>query len=328
MAYNDTFALQAWSVDGKKSMDVSGLVQSLSWSGSWTDCARQLSLSVLPEALAELGGAVHMSQGGTLRFAGRLMARQRDSLGQTLDVTALDNGIYLKRNSTYRAVRKQTPEEVTQDLCREFGIPVGTLAQTGVKLSRNFLGSNLYQVIQTMYTLAAEQTGEKYQVRFAGNELEVVEKALGPQSLRLIPGSNLLSCQSKDSIQNMVNSVGVYSDDSKRVATYQSEEGYVALYGLMEQAIKASAYDSPEKAAKDILEENGISTTITADCLGNTKLITGNTVVVHEPVTGTDGLFWIQSDQHTKKNGIYRTKVTLDFRNLMDKQQAGSVPTQ
>lgn len=327
MAYNDMFSLRAWSLDGKKSMDISALAQSISWSGSWTDCARQLTASVLPEALAELGGAIHMSLDGSLRFAGRITDRGRDSLGHTVDLTALDNGFYLKRNSIFRAVRKQTPEAVTRELCREFEIPMGPLAETSVKISRNFLGSNLYQVIQTMYTLASEQTGKKYQVRFVGRDLEVVEKKLNGQSLRLVPGSNLLSCQSRDSIQRMVNSVGVYSDANKRIDTYRSEQGYVGLYGLMEQAIKASAYESPEKAARELMTENGISTTITADCIGNGKLITGNAVVVHEPVTGTDGLFWIQSDQHTKKNGIYRTKVTLDFRNLMDKQQAGSVPT-
>ena len=327
MAYNDTFSLQAWSLDGKTSMDISGFAQSISWSGSWTDCARQLTAPVLPQALVELGGTIHMRLNGSLRFSGRITDRGRDSLGHTVDLTALDNGFYLKRNSIFRAVRKQAPEAVTRDLCREFEIPVGSLAETDVKVSRNFLGSNLYQVIQTMYTLASEQTGKKYQVRFAGQELEVVEKKLNDQSLRLVPGANLLSFQSKDSIQRMVNSVGVYSDANKRIDTYRREHDYVGLYGLMEQAIKASAYETPEKAARELMEENGISTTVTADCIGNGKLITGNAVVVHEPVTGTDGLFWILSDQHTKKNGIYRTKVTLDFRNLMDKQQAGSVPT-
>lgn len=51
-------------------------------------------------------------------------------------------------------------------------------------------------------------------------------------------------------------------------------------------------------------------------------------MVVHEPVTGTDGLFWILSDSHTTVSGVYQTTVTLDFRNLMDKQEAGSVPTE
>ena len=96
----------------------------------------------------------------------------------------------------------------------------------------------------------------------------------------------------------------------------------------MQQAIRASDKEDPAQSARQILEENGIKTTITAKCLGSTKLITGNAVVVHEPVTGTDGLFWILSDSHTTVNGIYQTTVTLDFRNLMDKQEAGSVPTE
>lgn len=326
MSYKDTFTLRTWNVDGTKTMDATALVQSLNWSGSWQDCARQLSVSVLPQALAELGGAIHLYLSGELRFSGRITDRQRDSLSQTISLTALDNGHYLKKNSTYRSVRNQTPEAVAREVCGAYDIPVGSLAATGVSLSRNFLGASLYQVIQTMYTLAGEQNEKKYQTRFRGNNLEVVEKALGEESLRLVPGSNLLSCQSQDSIQNMVNSVAVYSDDDQKVATYQSQEDFVALYGLMEQAIKASSSDSPEKTAQELLENNGISTVITADCLGNGKLITGNTVVVHEPVTGTDGLFWIQSDQHSWNNGIYRTKVSLDFRNLMDEQEAGSVP--
>lgn len=94
----------------------------------------------------------------------------------------------------------------------------------------------------------------------------------------------------------------------------------------MQKAIRASEKEDPEAAAKDILEQNGISTTITAQCLGNVKLITGNAVAVHEPVTGVDGLFWITADSHTVRRGIYQTKVTLDFRNLMDGQAAGSLP--
>ena len=50
-------------------------------------------------------------------------------------------------------------------------------------------------------------------------------------------------------------------------------------------------------------------------------------MVVHEPITGTDGLFWVQSDDHSWSKGLYQTTVTLEFRNLMDRQTAGSVPT-
>lgn len=326
MAYNDLLKIRTWSLDGKKTEHITPFVQSKTWSGSYRDCARQLSFSVTPEALCELGGRVRLYHEADILFSGHVVSRQRDSLGQTIDCEALDNGLYLKRNSTYLAVRKQTPEAVTRELASEFGIPVGVLAATGVSLSRNFLGVNLYQIIETLYALASEQNGKKYQVRFASNKLQVVEKAIGAESLRLVPGSNLLSCTSKDSIEDMVTRVGVYDDNNKLTAHFDSPEGYVALYGLMQKAIKASDKEKPEATAKEILEENGIATTITAECIGSPKLITGNAVVVEEPVTGTYGQFWITSDSHNFSGGVYHTKVSLDFRNLMDKQEAGSVP--
>lgn len=327
MAHDDLLKIRTWSLDGAKTEHVTEKVRAKTWSGSYKDCARQLTFSVLPEALAELGGQARLYKDAEILFSGHIISRSRDSLGKTIDCSALDNGLYLKRNSTFLAVRKQTPEAVTAQLCGEFGVPCGDLATTGVPLSRNFLGVSLYQIIQTLYTLAAEQTGKQYQIRFRSNHLTVVEKAVGPESIRLAPGSNLLSCRSAESIERMVNSVAVYDDDKfKKIAQYDSPENYAALYGLMQRAIRASEKESPEAAARDILEQNGISTTITAQCLGNVKLITGNAVAVHEPVTGVDGLFWITADSHTVRRGVYRTKVTLDFRNLMDEQTAGSLP--
>lgn len=326
MAYRDYLKVRTWSLDGSRTEHITQALRTKAWSGSYQDCARQLSFSALPEALAELGGMARLYLGPDILFSGHIVSRSRDSLEHEIACTALDNGLYLKRNSTYIAVRKQTPEAVTAQLCGEFGIPCGDLAATGVSLSRNFLGVSLYQIIQTMYTLAAEQTGKRYQVRFFSNHLQVVEKAIGPESIRLVPGSNLLWCRTAQSIARMTNRVTLYDDECRRAAAYDSPENYVALYGLMQQALRASDRENPEAAARDILEQNGIATTITAQCLGNVKLITGNAVAVHEPVTGTDGLFWITADTHTVSKGVYQTKVNLDFRNLMDSQSAGSLP--
>lgn len=327
MAYDDLLKIRAWSLDGGRTANITDACQAKTWGGSYTDCARKLAYTVTADALSETGGRVRLYHEADILFSGSVFQRRRNSAEQVFSCTAYDRGVYLKRNSTYMAVRRQTPEAVTAQLCREFGIQAGALAATGVPLSRNFLGTSLYQIIQTLYTLAAEQTGKKYQVRFRGDALEVVEKALGPESIRLVPGSNLLSCDSGESIEDLVTSVAVYDDQYKRVAEYDSPEGFRSLYGLMQQAIKAGDKADPAAAAKQLLEDNGIKTTLTAKCLGSPKLITGNAVVVHEPVTGADGVFWVLSDSHTFSRGIYQTTVTLDFRNLMDKQSAGSVPT-
>jgi hypothetical protein len=327
VAYNDKLKVRTWSLDGTRTENITEQLQSETWSGSYQDCCRQLSFEPLNAALCELGGAVRLYFGADVLFSGRIFERTRDSLSHTIPLVAYDRGIYLKRNEAYLAVKKQTPEAITRQICTEYGVSVGNLAETGIRLTRNFLGVSLYQIIQTLYTLASEQTGKKYQIRFSGDKLNVIVKEKNADTIRLIPGSNLLSCSSRESLTDMINSVAVYNDACKRTAAYNSSEGYAALYGLMQSAIKASACDDPAKTAKQMLEDNGISTTITAQCIGSTKLITGNTAVVHEPQTGTDGLFWILSDSHSLSRGVYQTKVTLDFRNLMDKQEAGSVPT-
>lgn len=322
--------LRATSPEGDTA-NITELCRSITWSGDWRNAARTLSYAPvicqddthLPRAPTGLGGSVRFWRGGDLLMDAYALERTRDSLGKTIDVTAYDKGLYLTRNSTFLRVEGQTAEAVTAMVCGQFGIPVGALAATGVPITRNFMGAPLYKIIMTMYTLAADQTGKKYRIRFRGASLEVVEMAQSPESVILAPGSNLLSCVTKESASSMINSVAIY-DDGYNLVKKQEDSAAAALYGLMQTAIRSGAYDDPEGHAQQVLKENGLKTTITANALGDLRLITGNTVVVHEPVTGTDGLFWILSDTHTWTRNIYQTKLTLSLEAVMDSQSAGS----
>ena len=322
--------LRATSPEGDTA-NITELCRSITWSGDWRNAARMLSYSPvanqddprLPRAPTELGGSARFWHGSELLMDAYALERTRDSLGNTIDVTAYDKGLYLTRNSTFLRVEGQTAEAVTAMVCGQFGIPVGALAATGVPITRNFLGVPLYKIIMTMYTLAADQTKKKYRVRFRGASLEVVEMVQSEESVILVPGSNLLSCVTKESASSMINSVAIY-DDGYNLVKKQEDSAAAALYGLMQTAIRSGAYDDPEGHAQQVLKENGLKTTITANALGDLRLITGNTVVVHEPVTGTEGLFWILSDTHTWTRNIYQTKLTLSLEAVMDSQSAGS----
>lgn len=335
MAFDDYFKIRVWDHKGATA-NITELLKSKTWSGSYTDCCRQLRFGVLsgvpdsdtPVPPLSGGGRARLYLGPDILFSGNIFSLNRSSAEHHIDCTAFDRGIYLKNNNTFLGVDRQTPEEITRRLCGEFGIPVGSIAATDVKLTRNFLGVSLYKIIQTLYTLASDITGKKYMIRFSVDALDVIEKSEGTASLRLVPGSNLLACTSTQSAEKMVDRVAVFDDKLKQVAAYDDTEGYQALYGIFQAAIKASSTDDPAATARQKLKDNGVKTTITADCIGSKLLITGNTVAVEEPVTGTVGRFWIISDTHTFAGGIHRTKVTLDFRNLMDEQSAGSVPTE
>ena len=312
--------------------DVTSLCKRIVWSGDYRNAARTLMFSpvfspdtaALPAAPTELGGSVRFSvEDKTLMDAWSLV-RVRDSLGTSIDVTAYDRGVYLTRNSATLQAAGQTPEALTAALCAEYGIQAGAIAETGVKIRRNFVGVSLYRIIMTLYTLAAETTGEKYAVRFEGEKLSIVKIARTDETILLTPGSNILSLTAREDASRIINSVAIYGDYTRQ-ALYDDAES-VALYGLMQQAVKLSAEEDAASYAGRILRENGLKTTITASCIGNLKLVTGNTAAVREPVTNTFGLFWIVSDTHTWERGVYTTKVTLSLEALMDSQSAGAIP--
>ena len=72
---------------------------------------------------------------------------------------------------------------------------------------------------------------------------------------------------------------------------------------------------------------NTVDTMIVGNVLGDTALLTGETVVVREAKTGLTGVFWIDADVHTWKNKNYYTKLTLNCRNVMATSNAGSEET-
>lgn len=313
--------------------DATQLTQSCAWAGSAGQVGRTLDFSLLsspmdrrlPVVKCDLGSPVQLFLDGTLLFDGFVFSRQKDTGSSTIDVGCFDRGIYLKRNEAQYLFTNQTPEAITGQICGEFGIATGELAVTGVKISRNFPGVSLYQIVQTAYTMASASTGAKYQIRFRGVALDVVEKKKKPETPVLLAGSNLINATVTESTESMVNQVVVYDDNGKLRSTKQDENA-VALYGLMQSVLKKSKDKDMATEAKRLLEDSGVSQKISVENLGNPTLITGSCCVLREPCTGLYGLFWIDGDSHTWKNGLYQNKLTLNFRNLMDEQEAGQQP--
>lgn len=314
--------------DGKE-RECAKLGESFTWSGDVTQCARTLETAVLPSVPCGLGSHVRFLADGTTLLDGFAFERQRsmdDRADNLVGLTCVDRGLYLKRSEAAYKFSGLTAEAITRRVCADFGIKVGTLAETGVKLSRNFPGVGLYKIIATAYTLAGQQTGERYAIRFRGEELEVKAKRKGAETLVIQPGSNLRSGSVTESVSDMINQVAIYDDNGVQIGVQKDEEA-IKLYGLMQAYLKKTKDKDAAKEAKAILEDNGVSQKITVTVRGNPALTSGGCVVMREPVTGLYGLFWIDADSHVwTKDGDYETRLTLNFKNIMDEQEAGQLP--
>ena len=146
--------------------DVTQLVQTVTWSGSDSQTARELTVSlavprdgsVTPPELAEGAGLIFRRAGEQL-FTGPLLSATTSSQSSVVDLSALDRGRYLVGNEGWYQFAGAFPETAVAAICRDYGIPVASLARTGLTVSRKFPGVSPDQIIQSLYALAAQKHG-------------------------------------------------------------------------------------------------------------------------------------------------------------------------
>ena len=312
--------------------DVTKIMTFWTWSGDKATISRQfageivyIENSKLP--VPELGDLLTMVDGSKL-FVGVVLLRSLGSEDNTMSFTAFDYGYYLQRNDGTYKFTGATPEEMTRTACADRDIPIAQLPSTGIQLWRKFAGVKLNQMITTAWTLASEKNGKVYAIRYTPSGLLVKERSIGASNLVLQASSNLMNATTKEDASQMTNSVAIY-DSNGNLLRKVGDDAAQALYGVMEQHITQSedkAADA-DASAKKLLEDGMLQKTVTVNVLGDTSLLTGETVVVNEPKTGLVGVFWIDDDVHTWKNKNYYTKLTLNCRNVMATASAGSEVT-
>lgn len=320
--------------------DVTQLVQNVTVSGDYQQCARTLEASMVVKACdkpnkdhhfyqpewesisAKNGDALSLWDANQLLFSGNIESRSKTSESSILTLTAFDGGRILKKNTDTIKASGLTPESLVQTISKKYGIELGEIAKTGVKLKKNFIQRSLYDMIQSAYTTAGEQLNKKYIVRFEGTKLCVREKVQRGGIPILQSGVNLLSSSVTESVTNMVNQVVIVDENDKVLQTLKNADD-IQRFGLCQTMLKQSK-ENLTNQAKQLLEDGREQQKITVQNLGNPNYITGNAVVMKDSVTGLSGLFWIDSDTHSWKNGLYQNKLTLNFRNLMDQKDAGT----
>ena len=313
--------------------DITTILTMWTWSGDKATISRQLSGTVayiensqLP--VPEIGDLVTMLEGTEKKFVGIILQRSLGSEDSTMDFTAFDYGYYLQRNDGTYKFTGASPEEMTRLVCGDRSIPVAQLPSTGIQLWRKFAGGKLNQLITTVWTLASEKNGKTYALRYTPAGLLVKERSVSQSSLVLKASSNLMDATTKEDASQMVNSVAIYDSNGnflRRIGDSEAQK----LCGVMEQHVTQSEGKEADAdaTAKKALEDGKLKKTVTVNVLGDTTLLTGETVEVREAKTGLTGIFWIDADVHTWKNKNYYTKLTLNCRNVMATANAGSEVT-
>lgn len=312
-----------------KTYNITKAVGTVTWSGSVVQAARQASITVLNapndtnikklKLNLAVGDVIALYEDSVNIFYGEIQTSEKKSEIGTITYNATDLLGHLLRININEKFKGKTPEKITQQLCRKYGIPVGTIAKTNKAVRKIIIdGSSIYDTVMQAYTKAAKSTGKKYMCYMKGKKFCVKVKGTVVSGYTLSEDKNIISSSYEETIENMVDQVKIYNDKGKKIGVVKNS-GHIKRYGVYQDIYTKEKGVNAKKAAQSML--NGVEKKVNAEIInGNIKCTAGAGVRVKDKATGLSGLFWIDSDTHTWEGGRYTMSLELNFKNIMDKK--------
>lgn len=328
------------------------IITEVTWSGDITQAFRTLSLS-LKNTLDGVSQAVSIELGGELRllnedeselFRGVIFSHEIDAKGE-MRVTAYDENVYLVKNSDSRKFSGTTASSVVRQLCADFGISVGAIADTDYVIPRLiFRDKTLWTMMVTALTETTRQTGRRFWIYARNGNLNLIERGEKRVDWVIENGVNLTDASYSLSIEEMRNSVKVIANEDAKpeetanlpqealdmigsgatvaksskspiVATAR-DDTLITKYGLMQQVERLSVEATQSRAeqlAQETLKELAkVKDEARVEALGNVEVTAGTAVYVIESMTAIVGGFYVITDSHTwSSNGTHRMALTV-----------------
>lgn len=320
--------MQIFLYAGTTSYDITQIVDTVTWSGDYTQVARKLEFGVMvapndpniPKVPIKVGMKVKLLEGNKEIFMGVIFDDGKKSSSGVFRVVAYDLSIYLLKNEGTYKFTKSTPANITSKICKDFGITLGNVANPDIKVTKKFFGVCLYDIIMTGYTIASKSNGKKYMPLFLNGKLDVIQK--GDTRLKIYFDSkyNLIDLDASESLEDMVNTVQIIDKDGNIKETISNAD-WVKEFGKFQKVYKQEENVDAKTQAKNMLK--GTTKKISIEGIGDTTCITGYSVIVKDAISGKDGLFYIDSDTHSWSNGAYSIDLTLNFEKIMDEKESG-----
>lgn len=308
-----------------KNKDITEIVTSITWSGDYKQAARTLEFGIavspndyyLPKITIKMGDMVQLfDDENNELFQGYVFFKEKSINSNEMKVTAYDGLIYLLKSKGTYNFKNMTPQAMTQKVCSDFGIPVGNLA-SGSPLNRLFDAETIYNIIMTAYTIESNKSGKLYMPRMDKGKLNVIEKGSTITKFVLDAKTTIINSTYSESMENAINVVKIYDENGN----YKGQVTLDGIPGILQDIYKTEKGQDAQVQARGMLR--GIERTAEIEAIGDVECITGNAVVIKEPYTGLNGLFYIDNDEHTFSNDQHTMRLGLSFKNIMDTQEGG-----
>jgi hypothetical protein len=304
--------------------DITPVVSTVEWSGDVMQPCRTLNVSLTNTLdgrkrifTFEKGAEIRFYNAGTELFRGVIFADEISRDGKH-SITAYDENVYLTKSIDTRKFTNMKASDIVRRLCSDFGIPVGSIADTGYVIPKLILrDKSLYDMILTALTETKKHTGRRFILLNKGGKLVLQERKAQVTQFILENGVNIISARYSQSIEDMKTQVKVIGGDHDKnpiVATVKNDV-LVKKFGVMQHLENADSKltkSQIEQLARQLLKEHGtIADEATVEAIGIDSVIAGTSVYVKEPLTGIMGGYYVITDSHRYENGTHTMSITL-----------------
>lgn len=313
-------------------VDITEIVEKVTWSGDLQSCARKLEFSILttkytynvPKIDIPVMSMVLFYENGKELFRGFVFERTRDN-SNSISFVCYDHAEKLNKIEVAYNGKGKTPSSVMKDLLTKYGFSIGSIASSSVKGEKIYMGTKLYNIFMDMYTQQSKKDNKKYMVHALEGKIYCSVKGTTVLSILFEEALNITNSSFKESVSSMVNKVIIVDQEgnSKGSVVEQSD---INTYGLFQAIYKEVEGKDSKEEAKSRLQ--GIEQTCSISGFGDTTCVTGKGVKVKETNTGLVGLFYIDADVHTWSNGQYTVDLELNFKNIMNEVNTGQEETE
>ena len=313
-----------------KGKDITEIVTNLTWSGDYTQASRTLDFGIAVSSNDYYLPTVSLMMGDSIRllddkdkevWQGYVFSKEKSINNSEMSVTCYDGLIYLLKSKGTYNFKNMTPDAITRKVASDFGIPVGKL-EGGSNLSRIFDAETIYNIVMTAYTIESGKSKKLYMPKMIEGKLNVILKGNHTAKFVLDSKTTIVDSSYGESMEDSINKVKIYDKEGNP----KGEVNLSGIAGTLQEVYKEEEGVDIQEGAKSLLRD--IEKTASIEALGDYECITGNAVIIKEPFTGLNGLFYIDNDTHTFENGQHMMSLGLSFKNIMDFQESGEDPAE
>lgn len=206
------------------------------------------------------------------------------------NIKAMDMAFYLNRNKILKQIRNTTGNEAIKSICSEQGIPI-SIDGLDTKINKVYRSESISSVIKDIIEQDSKQSGNKYVIYSKDNTIYIEKQGTTVFNVsfkfaneHLTDDRLITNAKHTKSIEELVNSVKVYSNDDKstNLLSEATDGNSVGKYGRLEEVVELQSLEAKkadEVAQTTLKSSNKVKETLNIDLATDDYILAGVSIM-------------------------------------------------